>query len=281
MKLPYSLGLLILAVLVLPAPLTAGVKSKAAQETAEYVLKKFGAKAGGEGVEKLTARIEALAVRNGDEAFVAVRKVGPRAVQIAEQAGAQSADAVKVMARFGNEGVWLASNPKSLSLASKYGDDAARALIKHEGIAEPVIAQYGKSGVAALNNLNAQNGRRLAMMADDGELARLTQPNRMLDVVAKYGDRGMDFIWRNKGALAVTATAAVFLANPEPFIDGAKDLAQTSLEQVGKPLVEASKEVAVEAAKSANWTWVFSLAIVVATVYLYFSRKRFFLKPQA
>jgi hypothetical protein len=44
----------------------------------------------------------------------------------------------------------------------------------------------------------------------------------------------MAFIWRNKGALTVTAVLGTFVANPQPYIDGTVDL-------VGKPLEEAAR----------------------------------------
>ena len=57
----------------------------------------------------------------------------------------------------------------------------------------------------------------------------------------------MAFIWRNKGALAVTAGLATFIANPEAYIDGGKELI---VEGVSRPAAEMGKEVA----RHTNWT---------------------------
>jgi hypothetical protein len=54
-------------------------------------------------------------------------------------------------------------------------DEATEALIRHPGIAEPVIEGFGKPAAAAMNGLNGQNARRLAMMVDDGSLAKIPQ----------------------------------------------------------------------------------------------------------
>jgi hypothetical protein len=65
------------------------------------------------------------------------------------------------------------------------------------------------------------------MMAEGGELAALGRSPEIMDVIARYGAPAMDFIWRNKGPLAVgTALTALtaFLANPKPFIDGTSQL---------------------------------------------------------
>src|SRR5438270_311241 len=82
---------------------------------------------------------------------------------------------------------------------------AAEAMLKHKSLAEPLIAKFEMPAARAMDVLSGQNARRLAMMADDGELAALGQTPALLETVAKYGDRAMDFVWRNKGSLAVGA----------------------------------------------------------------------------
>ena len=73
-----KLFILTLAALVLAAtPAAAGGKSKAAQEAAEFVLRKFGRKAAKNGASALARRIERAAVAHGDDVFKAVRKAGP------------------------------------------------------------------------------------------------------------------------------------------------------------------------------------------------------------
>jgi hypothetical protein len=59
-----------------------------------------------------------------------------------------------------------------------------------------------------------------------------------LDVIGRYGDRSMNFIWKNKGALAVTAGLAAFIADPQPFLDGTRDLASVVGENLVKPVVD-------------------------------------------
>ena len=100
-----TVGWLVLNFLVVPC--RADVKSAAAREVAEYVVKKFGKEAGEEGVELLAKKIETLAVRHGDEVFEAVRKVGPRAIRYAEEAGENGPRAIGLMARFGDDAVWV------------------------------------------------------------------------------------------------------------------------------------------------------------------------------
>ncbi|MFM8402757.1 MAG: hypothetical protein ACKOAH_33435, partial [Pirellula sp.] len=64
----------------------------------------------------------------------------------------------------------------------------------------------------------------------------------LLGVVGRYGDRAMDFIWRNKLTLAGGTALAAFVANPEPFLDGTRELVEKSVDSlasnVGKPIAE-------------------------------------------
>lgn len=249
------IGCLIVACATFVAELHADVKTQAVRETTEFVMRKFAKEAGAEGAEQLSRQIESLAAKHGDDALAAVKNVGPKALKVAAEAGEQSGTAVRAMARYGDDGVeWIAKNPEGLALASRYGDDAAAALVKHKGVAGPLVDEFGKSGAAALNAVDAQAGRRLAMLAADGELKHIGRSDELLGVVAKYGDKAANFIWDHKGALAVTAGLTAFLNNPEPFINGTADLAGVVGENVVKPLVEIPGKVAGEAAVRLDWT---------------------------
>lgn len=240
-------GLLVTFALVANAP--AGPTSKLARETAELVMRKFGREAAEQGVETLTTKTESLALKHGDDAYRAIEKVGPRAFQLADEAGEQGGAAVKLMARHGDSAAWVVRQPERLALASRLGDDAAEAMIRHGEIAEPLLKSLGEPAAGALARVSSQNARRLAMMADDGELARIGRTKDLMGVVQRYGDQTMEFIWRNKGALAVTAALTAFLSDPQPFLNGTKDLASIAAQHVAAPL-------ASEAGRRTNWTIV-------------------------
>jgi len=188
--------------LLLAAPVPAGAdgKSRAAGEVAEYVLQRFGRQAVREGTEALARKIEAAAARHGDEVFEAVRKVGPRALPLVEEAGAHGRQAAQVLARHGEPGAaWVVSRPAAMKLVARHGDEAAAVLVKHAGVAEPVLEGFGAPAVRALAEVGPQGGRRLAMLMADGDLARIGRTPEVLEVIAKYGDRAADFVWKNKG----------------------------------------------------------------------------------
>lgn len=248
--------------LVLTATLAGGghargdLKSKAAREAAEYVFRKFGKEGGEEGVRSLTRRLEALVTRHGDDALVAVRKSGPVALHLAEEAGPHAGPVVKLLARHGDDAVWVVSHPRRLRLFVEYGDSAAEAMMRHRGVAEPLIEAFELPAVRALNSVSSKNGRRLTTMLEDGELTKLSQPRAVLDVIGRYGDRAMEFVWKHKGALATAAVLAAFLADPEPFLEGVKDITAIAAEKAVQPLAEVPGKVAEEAARQINWTLV-------------------------
>jgi hypothetical protein len=226
---------------------SAGVGSKVISEATEYVVKTFTREAAEEGVEKIAKQVTKIAEKYGDEGLDAVRKVGPRGIKVIQEAGENGLDAVKLINRYGDDAVWVISKPKGMAVFVKYGDDGARALIKHKGIAEEVIEAHGKPAVGALNAVGTQQARQIAMLQKDGVIKAGEQGDELLDVVGRYGDKAMAFIWRNKGALAVTAGIGTFLANPEAYIDGGKELI---VEGVSRPATEMGKEVA----RHTNWT---------------------------
>src|SRR6185503_5178963 len=95
------------------------------------------------------------------------------------------------------------------------------------------------------------NARRLAIMVQGGELARIGRAGELLEVIGRYGDRAMEFIWRHKGALAVSVVLA-FLADPGPFLDGARDLAAVAAEAAARPVLSIPGRIASEMMRRAE-----------------------------
>lgn len=233
----------------------AGVMTKAATEAAEFVMKSFGKEAAEQGVKKLSIKAETLAVKHGDDALTAFRKVGPKTFGLVDEAGEHGDQAVKLLAKYGDEASGIVSSSSQLAQVARLGDEAAEAMIKHGQVAEPVIAAMGKPAAQAMKSISKQEGRRLAMMSADGELKKIGRTEELLGVISRYGDKGMDFVWKNKVALGSVALLAAFLQDPEPYING-----------IAKPLVSIPGQVASEAAKSVNWTLLGSIAVVFSGV---------------
>lgn len=214
----------------------ADVKTKAVQEAAEAVMARFGARAG-RSLPALVEKIESFAARYGEEAIIAVRRVGPEAFTMVEKAGTNSSRVVRVLAQYGEEGATcILRRPRAMQQFLRYGEEAASVLVRHPGVAEDLVEKGGSAAVRALVKVTPQGARRMAMVLD-GELKAVARKPELLEVIGKYGQRACDFIWTNKGVLAGAAALTAFLADPEPYLNGVRDLAQVAVEPVVKPAI--------------------------------------------
>jgi hypothetical protein len=266
MKRSRILILALLVVLTMARESRADVYGKAARELVEFLMQKSAKEVAEHGAEKLAGRIAGAAARHGDDVLGAVRKIGPRALNLAEEAGEHAPRAMRFVAEYGDDAARFLSRPKGMALFADLGDDATRVLMKHAGVGEPLVEGIGRSAVDALGAVGARNGRRLAMMAEGGELAAIGKTPELMAIIAKYGDPAMEFIWRHKGALAVGTTLTAFLTNPQAFIDGTNQLTTTVAENAVKPAVTAAGHVAEEATGFLRWSLTILLVAVVAGV---------------
>lgn len=240
------LAIVVILTASVPTALLAQGKATIAREIANYVMRKFGKEATEIGSEVLTQKIEALAVRHGDEAFVAIKKVGPRTLRIAEEAGENGSITVRLLAKHGDEVVWVVENKDRLVLVVKYGDDAAVSMMKHMAIAVPLLTTYGQEAAGALKSVNDQNGRRISMMEAGGLFGKTKRSPQMLHVIGTFGDTAADFVWDHREALSDERVLPAFLDDPEPYLTGTKELTL--------PVVETAATASIESpSKNASW----------------------------
>ena len=228
----------------------AGLVTSAARETAEAILKKFGRGVAGETVEEVSETTAKALARHGDSAAPFLKQTGHDGIRVLKEAGEQAPDIIKLHARFGENALWITSRPNNLAIFLKHGDNAADALMKHGSIAGRLIGKYGDDGARAMTAISRQNAQRLSIATSEGLLTKTSRSQELLGVISKHGDAAMDFVWRNKGALATTAVLGTFLADPEAYINGAKKL-------VVDPVVEPM-------ARNTNWTLIVSLVLAIA-----------------
>ncbi len=208
----------VLTALLAPTVASAGVGNKLIRETAEMLMRRGGKKAVGETVETLAKKMSSLAARHGDDLVTAAfKRVGPRAGRIASEAGEHSGVALKLLAARGDDALRIASRPKSLQLAAKFGDGVMDPLIRHGDIGEKLIEKFGADGAEALGKLSEKNVRRLAILVQEqGDkvtpgLVRAFAKNGSADTIA-------EFVWKRKGSLFVGTALATFVANPDAYL---------------------------------------------------------------
>ena len=240
----------------------AGTLSVGAKQTAEFIIQKFGKGVPTQTVDELAAAVSGVASKYGDDAVPFLKATGHAGFDVLDQAGAKAPEVVKLYFKRGDEAVWVISKPGKLAIFLKHGDGAAEALIKHPGIADTLIARHGDEAIGALNRLSQQNAQRLGMSADEGLLSATQRSPELLGVISKYGDPAMNFVWNNKGALAVGTLLVGFLEDPEAYFSGVKSLMEPIAKSVLEPI-----------AKSVNWTLI--LAAILFVVFLPFIGRSF------
>lgn len=242
----------------------AGPKSKLAREAAEHVMARFGKETAQEGVETLTRKIEGLALRHGDEVFVAVRRFGPRTFRLVEEAGEHGDVVIQLLARRGDDAVWVVARRNRLALFVRFGDDAADAMVKHGEVAEPILESYGKPAASALQKVSPQNGRRIAMLSGDSDLDCAGRGEELLRVVGDRGDRAADWIWQNRQALRDARVLAAFLANPESFLANNSAVPSAGAEAPGTPSARHPDNQASRLSATAVWAGGMLLVVAAA-----------------
>lgn len=238
-----------LAVLAVPGTLLAEGKialaKKAVTEAVEYAMGHFGYK----GVSgPLVQKAETLVAKYGDDVLTVTKKMGPEALETMEKLGPDAAKYIKLVMKNDKESIYIISSPKRLRIYINHGDDAITAMNKYKGILEEGIEKFGAPMAKASLNLEKSGAIQLSKMVKSGELEKIGRTRELLDVIGKYGQKAMDFIWKNKGSLMVGSTLVAFLNDPKPFIDGVVPIVAPISTELGKtPQIVAS---------SINWTLV-------------------------
>ena len=244
-------------------PVRAGVPEQVARLAADEAARLLGRQAERTAVTTMSGRIARLAAEHGAETLVAVRRAGPEAVEVLERAGRRGALTSHLLAAHGTEALVIVREPVLLDLVVRHGDAAALALVHHPGLARSVIEATGTPGARALAGLSAQNARRMAMLVEDGTLIRLGHQEELLSAIERHGDRALDFVWRNKGALAVGTVLATFLRDPEPFLSGARELGGGMTHAVAQPVMGAANRVGQDIAQPLTAAAVGALVVLM------------------
>lgn len=226
--------------LFVPLSGAAGLITSTSRDVAESIFAKFGKGAAGNSVDNITVAIKNVIDRYGDDAAPLLRSSGHTGFQALETAGNKAPEVIKLYVRRGDEALWVISHPNRLAIFIKHGDSAADALIKHPGLADSLVERFGDDAATALTAISKPSAQRLAMVADEGLLTASTRSADLLPVIRQYGDVAMEFIWKNKGALAVASVLGTFLSDPKPYISGVSELAVPVLNSINWTLIIGS-----------------------------------------
>jgi len=124
-------------------------------------------------------------------------------------------------------------DPDRLALALRHGDEAFEAMMRSPGAADNLLRSYGSPAAAWLKSLNQRDALRLAALNQEGWLKRLFTDSADLGrFIKKYGSAGVRFLWNNKGKLSAGGALALFLSDPEAFINGSRKLMEPAWKEM-------------------------------------------------
>ena len=223
-------------------------QSAAARRAAREVVEVFGREA----MEAAEPRVARLIEAYGDEAAAALLKVGPSGVQALERFGAPG---LKILSRFGDDGIRLLAveGDSAVAALARYGDQAVELMVRHPGVGRDLLTRFGEQALRA--RLSTESVVTLNRLG--GEISRSGRIAEIFSVVEKFGDRACEFLWRNKGTIFLSAVLVAFLNDPQPYLDGVKQL-----------VVQPASEVARDAAGRTNWTMVVIVAVLIASAWV-------------
>ena len=226
-----------------------GPVAAALRETAEAIVGTVERNTAGQVADDVTKAATTTVASHGDVALPLLRQSGQAGLSALEQAGTKLPEVTRLIARKGDEALWITNEPRKLAIILKHGDQAANALLKHPGIADSMIGRYGEPAAEVLNKLTRTGAQRLALVADEGMLSATPRSLELLPILRRYGDEGMEFVWKNKGSLTVMTVLSTFLADPGSYILGARQL-------IVDPLVSPIT-------KSVNWTLILAAMLLI------------------
>ncbi|HNV69350.1 MAG TPA: hypothetical protein PKO06_06600 [Candidatus Ozemobacteraceae bacterium] len=150
-------------------------------------------------------------------------------------------------------------------------------LLKHLGpeaveTATRLAVQYSDDGVRVMNKLGRRGRYYLEAhgpSVSQGLRAatKMGQGERYLELLARYGDRFINHLDQHKLLYAGGTAFAVFLANPQPFVDSALDVTKKTVDTVVVPTArEVILPVTKEVLQTGSLTTLSSLELVLQTL---------------
>ncbi|MEZ6129200.1 MAG: hypothetical protein R3C59_11000 [Planctomycetaceae bacterium] len=133
-----------------------------------------------------------------------------------------------------------------------------------------ILSRLGLNAVGAVNKLSPTATARVAEMSSD--LALSPHRAEWLRLLREFGDEAADFLWQNKGAVAVAATTTAVVLSPNDFLEATGRMAETVVETTGsrvlQPIVTgAIDHVAVPVVREATarfpWTVFFNTVMIL------------------
>ncbi len=241
-------------IMALPSELPAkAIFWRAGREAAGQAGKRGGSRTLGRLAAESPEAVAQITYRYGDDGLRVINQHGRPAMRaLLSSSDEVGAPMVRMMQRHGDDAVRMAQSPAGRRILVTENDAMIRAMSRTRGQAYPMLQQHGPRAAQAMNQLSPRQSRQLMVLHRERWFSA-SQLEQILDVIGRHGGSALEFIWKHKGALAVTAVLAKFLHDPEPFLSGAKDITALLAGEVGKATATTMTGVGSEIAGHINW----------------------------
>jgi len=210
-------------------------------------------------------RAMALQEKWGDDALMIAKKHGVRSLKAIEESGEHGGTLIRLQKHLGEGAIYLAKNKQGLTIIGKLGDDVAPSLVKHGASANDLLKVYGTRASKALTKVDRRGCAQLNQLHDAKIVGNTGNKAKLFNVVEKYGQRGLDFIWKNKKKLAAAGVLATFVVNPEPYINGTIQLADSAMDK--------ASDVGNTIAAQVNWNLWIGITIALSSLIIFIKFK--------
>ncbi|MCA9065712.1 MAG: hypothetical protein KDA96_21735 [Planctomycetaceae bacterium] len=170
-----------------------------------------------------------------------------------------------------------AASRRGLRTAVRHTDDAGRLLIQQSDEVASFAAHFGDDAAMLAGKLDPAASRRLMTVAC--ELNASGKAPEVLKLIAEGGkaDQVIDFLCRNKGAIAGGAMLTALVTDPDAVLGAASDvtvgLAEVTGNTIAQPIIEKSMDHIVAPIFSLLIP-LFLWPVFVALIVLLFVRRR-------
>lgn len=182
------------------------ILKKAARETAEEILQRGGSvvvrealeRAAREGGQELAERTAREIIEHGIPAAHALRKGPGQVARLLDNTPTHLRKAaVHTLAHQGDD---------VLKLVAKHGDETFEQIIRHPGVGQKIVHQFGREGATVLRKCDEDLAIRLARRSDD--IAKLSPDARkaVLESIEHAPDKALAWLERHPRILASATT---------------------------------------------------------------------------
>jgi hypothetical protein len=181
---------------------------KGVQEAIEYTAKKFGINLAEESGKHFAREAAEFIGRYGDDGIRALKGAGPEIFQLSRLYGKET---VKLCASHSADAAgYLAKNmDRALPVWRQFGKEGTEMMVKHPGLAHPLLDEFGKKGLQIGRGLSTKDLNRFLILAS--RAAGKKEKGALVDKVLKEGDKIIEFLWKHKFKLAAGATLYTLL----------------------------------------------------------------------